>query len=254
MNQQQQAEQFHALHRKGEPLVLFNCWDAGSARAVAASGAKAIATGSWSVAAANGYDDGEKLPLELALANVRRIVAAVTLPVTLDFESGYAREPAVLRDTVGNVMAAGAIGVNFEDQMVDGDRLYTIDEQCARIAALRATADQRGLPLFINARTDVFLNAEPAAHNRELLHAAIARAEAYAGAGASGFFAPGLRDAELIRALCEHVTLPVNIMMARDVPPLAQLAALGVARVSHGPGPYRQAMAALQEAAAQALR
>ena len=254
MTQRDYAKQFHSLHQRGTPLVLFNCWDAGSAKAVAASGASAIATGSWSVANAHGFDDAEQLPLELVLANLRRIVAAVALPVTLDFESGYAREVAALQANIAAVIAAGAVGINFEDQMVGGSGMYAPDEQAARIAAVRAAADRLDFPLFINARTDVFLQADPATHNEALLAQVIARGKAYAAAGASGFFAPGLRDLKLIARLCEASPLPVNIMMAPGMGTVAELAAVGVARVSYGPFPYRQVMASLQEAAAAALR
>lgn len=252
--QREQAELFHQLHRKGEPLVLFNCWDAGSAKAVAASGAKAIATGSWSVATAHGYDDGEALPLDLVLANLARIVASVTVPVTLDFEGGYDRDAAALAQNASKVIAVGAIGINFEDRIVDGEGLYTISEQCTRIAAIRAAATQAGVPLFINARTDIFLNAEASTHSPGHLQEAIDRARAYAEAGASGFFAPGLRDGNLIQRLCASVPLPVNIMMANGMLSVNALAELGVARVSYGPGPYRLAMAALQAAASDALK
>lgn len=251
--QYERAEQFQRMHRKGEPLVLFNCWDPGSAKAVAASGAQAIATGSWSVATANGFDDGEAMPLALVLCNLSRIVSTVSLPVTLDFEGGYGSDGAALRENIAQVMAAGAIGINFEDRVVAGEGLYAVAEQAARIAAIRAAAVQVGVPLFINARTDIFLNAEPEQHNDALLQQAIARARAYAEAGASGFFVPGLRAENLIRSLCEQVSLPINIMMAEGMPNRAALATLGVARISYGPAPYRQMMAALQAAAQRAL-
>ena len=254
MTQREYAQQFHALHQRGKPLVLFNCWDAGSAKAVAASGASAIATGSWSVASAHGFDDSEQLPLELVLANLRRIVAAVSLPVTLDFESGYAREASALQANIAAVIAAGAVGINFEDQIVGGSGMYAPDVQAKRIAAVRAAADSHDFPLFINARTDVFLQADAATHNEALLEQVIVRANAYAAAGASGFFAPGLRDLKLIETLCQASPLPVNIMMAPGMCSVAELAAVGVARASYGPFPYRQVMAGLQEAAAAALR
>lgn len=125
--------------------------------------------------------------------------------------------------------------------------------QGERLQAARAAADAAGVPLFINARTDVFLQLAPAAHDEQALEAALARAKAYAEAGASGFFAPGLRNAQLIAALCNRSPLPVNIMVLPDTPPPRELAALGVARISYGPLPYRQMAAALTEAARAAL-
>src|ERR1044071_4155967 len=133
--QKEKAELFTSLHIKGSPLILFNIWDAGSARVIEQAGAKAIATGSWSVAAANGFDDGEKVPLELVFANLERIVGSVSLPVTLDFEGGYATNPSDLKANIRKLIAAGGIGLNFEDRVVDGSGLHSIDDQSARIKA-----------------------------------------------------------------------------------------------------------------------
>ena len=251
--QKQKANAFQSLHIKGLPLILFNIWDAGSARTMEQAGAKAIATGSWSVAAAHGFEDGEKLPLELVLANLERIVTSVSLPVTLDFEGGYASKPAELKENITRLIAAGAIGINFEDRIVGGGGLYSSEDQSARIAAIRESAEATGIPLFINARTDVFLQTYPAENDETQLAEALRRARDYANAGASGLFAPGLRDPNLIKKLCIDSPLPVNIMVLPDTPPTATMAQLGVARISHGAGPYRQMMAALKAAAAEAL-
>lgn len=245
--QHDKIEAFHALHAGKSPLVLFNAWDAGSARIIAANGARAIATGSWSVAAAHGADDGEALPLALVLANFRRIVATVNLPVTLDFEGGYARDADGLAANIAEVIEAGAVGINFEDQVVGGHGVYDIATQAHRIRAVRDAAERRGVRLFINARTDLFL--QTTAHDEALVDAAIERARAYGQAGASGVFVPGLVDERLIARCCAGAPLPVNIMMSAKAPAPGRLAALGVARLSHGPGPYRIAMHALGEAA-----
>lgn len=241
---------FAALHQPGVPLILYNVWDAGSAKAVAAAGAPALATGSWSVAAAHGYDDGEALPLDLALANAERIVAAVELPVTIDFEGGYARDPDGVGANAARLAATGAIGCNVEDRVVGGDGLYPVRDQAGRIEALRQAA---GSSFFVNARTDIFLKAERADH-ADGLGQAVERAHAYAEAGADGFFVPGLIDPDLIGRLCERSPLPVNILAMPGAPDADMLAALGVARISHAGGPYRQAMAALTEAAASQYR
>ena len=234
---------FAALHVAGHPLVLFNAWDAGSARVVADAGARAIATGSWSVAAAHGYDDGEHMPFAEVLANLERIVASVTLPVTLDFEAGYAEDPAGLAANAAEVAARGAVGINFEDGRAPGGLRDTPD-QALRIAAIRAATK-----LFINARTDAFLQAKAATHDAAMLDATLERARAYADAGADGLFVPGLVDEALIARCCERSPLPVNVMMSPSAPSAARLAALGVSRISHGPGPYRLAMQALADAA-----
>ncbi|MEO5866358.1 MAG: isocitrate lyase/phosphoenolpyruvate mutase family protein [Sphingomonas sp.] len=233
---------FAALHEPGRPVILYNAWDAGSARAVARAGAKAIATGSWSVAAAQGYDDGEALPIEIALANATRIVGAVALPVTIDFEGGYADEPTTLAENVASLARVGAIGCNLEDRIVGGEGLHSIDVQAERVAAARRGAGEH---FFINARTDIFLETSPDTHDDAKLDEAIERAAAYAKAGASGFFVPGLVDLALLERLCGTVTLPVNFMAFPGAPGTRDVAGVGIARVSYGPNPFRAAMAAL---------
>lgn len=249
----ERARIFTDLHRKGNPLVLYNVWDAESAKAAQQAGSKAIATSSAAVALANGFTDRQALPLDLALANVRRIVAAVDVPVTLDFESGYADSPDELRPNIRQVIETGVVGINFEDQIIDGEGLYSIEAQCARIAAVREAADAAALPLFVNARTDLFLKKGPADHTDALLDKAIARAKAYMQAGASGFFAPGLRQEALIRRLCDASPLPVNIMIYADAFAPGQLAACGVARISYGTVPYGAMLTFLKTDAARAL-
>ncbi|MEI7037827.1 isocitrate lyase/phosphoenolpyruvate mutase family protein [Fulvimonas yonginensis] len=248
MSAREKAEQFAALHVRGRPLVLCNAWDAGSARAVADAGASAIATSSWSVAAAQGYADGEKLPLDVALQVYERIAMATRLPLTVDFESGYATEPERVAEHLGGLLDIGVAGINFEDRAAAGG-LHAIAQQQARLRAIRARADAAGLPLFVNARTDLFLQS-PAAEHAGLLPAAIERAAAYAEAGASGFFVPGLVAEELIAELCAGVALPVNVMVMPMLPSAARLAQLGVARISHGPAPYLRVMEALRGYAA----
>jgi 2-methylisocitrate lyase-like PEP mutase family enzyme len=244
------VKEFAGLHVPGTPLILYNVWDAGTARAAERAGARAIATGSWSVAAANGFDDGETLPLALALANAERIAAVTDLPVSIDFEGGYSadlsgleRNAALLRDT-------GAVGCNFEDQRIGGDGIYAVAEQAERIAALRRGA---GYGFFINARTDIFLQAPASEHHQAKAEAAIERARAYAEAGANGFFVPGLVDLSLLARIFAASPLPVNFMAFPGAPSAAEVAAAGVARISHGPAPYRLAMQAFEDAARAAL-
>lgn len=228
-------EDFAKLHVAGEPLVLFNAWDAGSAAAVAKSGAKAIATGSASVAMANGFGDGQEVPIDFALAIAERIVKAVDLPVTVDFEGGYATDGEDLTANGRRLAATGAIGCNFEDQVVGTDRLYATAEQVARIAALR---DGVGTEFFINARTDLFLKAPTESHDDALTDQAIERGIAYANAGANGYFIPGLANLELVERICSAVPIPVNAMHLPNGPSRADWASAGIARVSHGPFPF----------------
>jgi methylisocitrate lyase len=247
--QVQKAQAFRALHVRGTPLVLLNVWDAGSAKAIAAGGAAAIATGSWSVAAATGFADGEQLPFDLAIDNLRRIVAAVgDLPVSFDIEGGYGSTPDAVGASVRRTIEAGAVGCNIEDSFVGDGSLRAIDAQVERIRAARKAADDSKIAYFINARTDVFFQPG-VTHDDAAVDAALARARAYADAGADGLFAPGLAHENLIKRLAAASPLPLNIMASGVAPSMQRLAQCGVARVSHGPGPYRQAMKMLEDLA-----
>jgi 2-methylisocitrate lyase-like PEP mutase family enzyme len=251
MNQTEKARRFADLHVKGAPLLLFNAWDAGSAKSILAAGAKAIATSSWSVAEAQGYRDGEAIPIEFAEQIVARIAATVDVPVTMDFEGGYSEDNGELAANISRLLGLGVIGINFEDRVVKGSALYEVDRQARRLAAIRKAAEQTGVNLFINARTDLFLSQgrDPAQSVGEALD----RAKAYAAAGASGFFIPGLSNDVLIGRICEGVTLPVNVMVMDGVPSNGRLSKLGVSRISYGPIPYINAMSALQQEAKKVL-
>ncbi len=246
------ARRFAALHRRGAPIILFNVWDAGSAAAVVAAGAAAVATGSASLAGAQGFEDGEAIPLDFLLTVVRRIVATVDAPVSVDFEGGFAAAPAQVGEHAARLIETGAVGLNFEDQIVGAAGLYDIADQCARIAAIKTAAMRAGVDLFINARTDLFLKA-PESDHAGLVEPALERARAYAEAGANGFFVPWLIAEDLIGAVCEQSPLPVNVMMRDGAPPSTRLTALGVARISYGPGPWRDAMAGVETAARAAM-
>ena len=241
MNQNDKANHFKSLHMKGAPLVLYNVWDAGGAKVLAKAGSKAIATGSWSVAAAHGYKDGESIPLEFSLEIVKRIADTVDLPLTVDFEGAYAIAPDDVAANVGKVIQAGAVGINFEDQVVGGEGLHSIADQVERIKAARQAADQEGVSLFINARTDLFLKLGQEAHE-DAVSEALQREAAYRSAGADGFFVPGLGQPALIEKIVKGANLPVNVMMRGDLTALGDVAEVGVSRASYGPGPYFDAM------------
>ncbi|MBX5237241.1 isocitrate lyase/phosphoenolpyruvate mutase family protein [Rhizobium sp. NLR22b] len=250
MNQTEKAKAFAALHRKGDPIVLYNIWDAGTAKAIADAGAKALATGSWSVAAAHGFADGEKLPMSVLVETAKSITDAVDLPLSVDFEGAYSADPDRAAANVAELMEVGAIGINFEDRVVSGDGLYPVESQAARIRAIRAMADGRDIAFFINARTDLFLAESDLSKHAGLVDEAIERGRAYAAAGGSGFFVPGLIEPALIEKICAASSLPVNIMMRAGAPDVKTLAKLGVGRISYGPGPYRSMMEKLKQAAA----
>src|ERR1700716_2381261 len=205
-DQARKAEQFRALHIPGKPLVLFNIWDAGSAKAVATGGAKAIATSSWSVANTNGLADGEHIPLALAIENLRRIVGATDLPVTIDLESGYGDASEVVGKTIALAIEAGAVGCNLEDSFPANGKLRETADQSARIRHARETAETAetaNARFFINARTDVFFQRPAGQHDFAMVIEAIERAHAYAKAGADGLFAPRLADITLIARLAD---------------------------------------------------
>ncbi len=241
-------ETFRALHVPGMPVVLYNIWDAGSAVAVVAAGAKAVATGSHPVADANGWPDGEQVPIDFALSNATRIVGAVDVPVTIDFEGGYAVEPEEVGQNVVQLAATGAIGCNFEDQVIGGDGLHPLELQARRIAAIRsAVGDQ----FFINARTDLFLKSQ--AHDDTLVEEAVTRGKAFADAGASGFFVPRLSEPRQVERIAREVPLPLNVIAFPGAPPKSEWANAGVARISHGPFPHRALMKELEQMARAAF-
>lgn len=241
---------FAALHRPGDPLILFNIWDPGSAQAVARAGARAVATGSWSVGAARALGDGEAVPLDQVLANAEAIARAVPLPVTIDFEGGYAEAAEGVAANIVRLAATGVVGCNFEDQRLGGEGLYPIAEQQMRLATARMALKSG---FFLNARTDIFLKAPAEAHDSGRLSEALERGCAYAEAGANGLFVPGLLKLDLLEKLCAKSPLPVNVMAVPGGPTRAALASVGVARISHGPFPYRALMKQLEEAARGAL-
>jgi methylisocitrate lyase len=250
--QMQKAKRFRKLHVVGEPLVLFNIWDPGSAKAVAETGALALATSSWAVSEASGYSDGEHTPLSFAMDNLRRITEVTELPVTVDLESGYGDTPRKVGETVALAIKAGAIGCNLEDSFPENGSLRETKHQADRIQHARQKADEAGGAFFVNARTDLFIQVSQDEHDSSLVRKALERAEAYAGAGADGLFVPGLSDLALIAELTKASPLPVNIMVSQGAN-LSALAKRGVARISFGADPYVVTISALQEAARKAV-
>ncbi len=215
--------------------MLPNAWDVASAKVFARIPAcRALATTSAGVAATLGYADGERIPAAEMLEAVRRIAEAVPLPVTADLEAGYGDAEATARAAV----AAGAVGLNVEDGTGSaGEPLADVAAQTATIEGVRAAGDASGVPLVINARTDVFLRAvgEPA----ERVEHASARANAYLAAGADCAFVPGVTDAELIGRLVAAIDGPLNVLATAGMPSVGELERLGVRRVSVGSGPMR---------------
>jgi len=246
--QQQYAETFHGLHRKGDPLVLFNAWDAATAKAIAKT-SPAIATSSGAVASALGYADGEDAPFDTVTGLVSRITAAVSVPVSIDLEAGYGDTPDAAAKSATEILKAGAIGINIEDGLSGAKRqLVSPELHAAKIKAVRDAAQKFGIDLFINARTDPFLLKFGSPD--QCLNEAARRAKVYADAGADGIFVPGLTDLALIEKFVQLTPLLVNIMVTQGVPEIPDLARAGVRRVSLGPWPMMAAMRVIGQAAA----
>ena len=241
-------ETFAALHVPGDPVILYNIWDVGSALAVIAAGAKALATGSHPVADANGFPDGQKVPLDFALANAKRIIDAVELPLTVDFESAYSTDPEEGAANVARLKGTGAVGCNFEDQVIGGEGLHPLDLQVRRIESIRRAV---GAEFFINARTDLFLKTQT--YDDALIDQVVERGKAFDDAGASGFFVPRLADPAQIERVVREVPLPLNVIAFPGAPDKKVWADAGVARISHGPFPHRALMATLTDMARQAI-
>jgi 2-methylisocitrate lyase-like PEP mutase family enzyme len=232
-------------------LVLPNAWDAASAAVIVRAGASAIATTSGGVAWSLGRPDGEGLTRAQMVEAVRRISAAVDVPVTADVEGGYGPEPEDVAQTVRATIEAGAVGINLEDSRAADGALLSPQQQAARIRAGREAADAAGVPDFvINARTDVYLLQIGEAAGR--MDDVVARAESYAKAGADCLFVPGLLDLDVLAALTAAVPLPVNAMAGPGGPSVAELTAVGVRRISVGTA-IAQAAYGLADRAAREL-
>ena len=241
-------EAFAALHVPGDPVILYNVWDVGSAQAVIRAGAKALATGSHPVADANGWPDGQGVPIDFALANAARIAAATDLPLTVDFESAYSEDPQAGADNVVRLAEAGAVGCNFEDQVIGGEGVHPLKAQARRIEVMRRLV---GDQFFINARTDLYLKTKD--HDAALVDEVIDRGRAFADAGASGFFVPRLADPRQVERIVKDVPLPLNLIAFPGAPTKQEWANAGAARISHGPFPHRALMAKLEDMAKAAI-
>jgi len=252
--QRAKAERFLALHHAPPLLVLANAWDVVSARLFQLHGFRAIGTTSAGIAATLGYPDGQRMGLEENLAVVRRIAQRIDLPVSADIEAGYSHTVEGVVRAAREVMRAGAVGLNLEDATGrPSEPLFDVSSQAEKIAAVRATARSEGIPLVINARTDVLLH--PRGETADLIPEVIARANAYVQAGADCAFVPdgaGL-DRRAIGLLVKEIAAPVNLIAGPGVPPLRELEELGVARVSFGPRMMRATLAQLGKMAREVL-
>ena len=248
--QANKAELFRAMHSGPPLLVLPNAWDAISARIVVAAGFHAIATTSGGVAWALGYADGEAAPWDEVVAATARIVRAVAAPVTADIEAGYGATPEAVGRSIGDIIAAGAIGVNLEDGLKTGSPpIRSVSDAAARIRAAREAGRAAGVPIVINARTDLYIKNIGDGESR--FAEAVARGRAYLAAGADCFYPIGLRDTDTMRRLVEALDAPININVRAGSPGVAELEALGVKRASTATAIPLMAMGLVRQLAEQ---
>ncbi|MGC2478167.1 MAG: isocitrate lyase/phosphoenolpyruvate mutase family protein [Candidatus Sulfotelmatobacter sp.] len=248
LEQTRKAEVLRTLHSRPEALVLVNAWDVASARIIEELGFPAIATTSAGIAFSRGFPDGEKIHPDAMMTEVALIAEAVKVPVTADAEAGYGGSPDDAAQTAQRVIRAGAVGMNFEDVTgVEEHPLADQSLQVERIRAIREAAAKLGVPIVLNARTDVYLLqvGDPA----KRYDAAVKRLAAYRDAGADCVFLPGVRDLPTIGRLASDLHCPVNILAGPGSPSVAELTAVGVKRVSLGSGPMRATLGLLRRLA-----
>ena len=256
--QRTRAQTFRDLHGgPNGPLVLPNSWDAASTVIYGAMGFAAVGTSSAGVAAALGVPDGEHLARDEMLAVVDRIAHSVSIPVSADVEAGYGDTPEAVAETVQATIDAGAVGVNLEDGAVGDDEegldggLVDVDLHCEKIRAAREAADDAGVPIVINGRTDVFWRG--VGDEADRVERAVERANAYYEAGSDCLFVPGVTDLEAIEALVDRIDGPLNVLGGPGAPSIPEMGDLGVARVSVGSGPMRATLGYLREVCAELL-
>jgi 2-methylisocitrate lyase-like PEP mutase family enzyme len=229
------CEVLRSLHRRGNPLVLPNAWDVATAKAVVEAGFPVVATTSWAVAAALGYDDEERAPADEMLAAAARIVRSVDVPVTVDAEAGYGMGPD---DLVAALHEAGVAGCNLEDTEWPAGKLRDPEQQAEWLAAVREAASKKDYPLVLNARVDVFFHpflADEDGPQEGFVSEGVGRANAYLAAGVDCVYPICLWELNPLRDFMSEVPGPVNIAREPQAPTIAELSALGVARVSWGP-------------------
>ncbi|MCS0671620.1 isocitrate lyase/phosphoenolpyruvate mutase family protein [Cytobacillus firmus] len=248
MNSQRQslkAKTFHRLHQQASTFVLPNAWDVISAKMFEEYGFKAIGTTSAGIAASLGYLDGQSIPLNKMVETIENIAKSVNVPVSADIEAGYGQTVEEVLETVKAVAAAGAIGINLEDGTGDPNRpIFDMSSQEEKIAAIKELSESRNMPLFINARTDLYwLNIGDSSTR---LQEAVKRAKAYQAAGADCIFIPGLTDTKIIKSIREEISCPINLLVDPEMPSLTELSEIGIERLSCGSVPFRATLTFLR--------
>jgi 2-methylisocitrate lyase-like PEP mutase family enzyme len=237
--QKEKAAILLSLHAGGRLLLLPNVWDPIGARILQAKGYPAVATASAAISASLGFNDGERIKRGTLMGVVGRVARSVDVPVTADIETGYASTVAELEETIRAVIDTGVVGINIEDGLGDGGALRSMEDQCARISAVRDFSARQGLHLVINARIDSFYVSSAFANIEEATEDAVSRAKSYAKAGADCVYPLGPGDEATVRALRERIATPINILSSPNAAPLSVLESIGVNRVSFGPFVFR---------------
>lgn len=243
---------FKQLHHNGNLVVLPNVWDPLSAMLLESLGYPAVATASASIALSNGYRDGEKIPFEEVLVILKKIVNSVNIPVSADIESGYAKNKAELEENMKKLIDTGIVGINFEDSSHPENKLIATKDQCEKISIIKKVGMKKGSPLFINARSDVYLRWGNLSEEEKLLKT-IERGKAYKDAGADGFYPIIVREKQSIESIVKEVGLPVNIILLPGTPDFETLKNMGVSRLSLGPGFLKTAINAMKNIAGKLL-
>ncbi|MFI5237071.1 MAG: isocitrate lyase/phosphoenolpyruvate mutase family protein [Ignavibacteriales bacterium] len=237
-SQKIKAEKFLSLHNGDKILLLPNIWDPIGARILEAKRFPAVATASAAISSSIGYRDNEKIKFSTHLEIIKKISASVKIPVTADIESGYASYIPTLKQNINQLIDSGVVGINIEDSVGKEGVLRNVNEQAARINAIRETADSKRIHLVINARTDCFLGKKEKSQ-AELIDEAIKRAREYSEAGADCIYPVGVLDLETVKTLRKEITSPINILGSAKSVPLKILQEIGINRVSFGPFIFR---------------
>src|SRR5688572_12363895 len=248
-SQKVKAEHFKKLHQGSESLVLPNIWDPLGAALLESLNYPAVATASASVALTGGYEDGEHIPFSDVLIRLKAITASVKIPVTADIESGYAISDEALEKNIEQVINTGIVGINLEDHDKQSDTLFSLEAQANRIRLVRKVAETMNVPLFINARTDVYLRGKGFVTPEEKLMETLRRGKAYLDAGADGLFPAAMKDKDELAKLVSVLSCPVNVIAMPGIPDFRTLREIGVARISLGPGFLKIAIRAMKQLA-----
>lgn len=250
-SQAEKAEEFRAMHSRSKTLVLPNAWDVPSARLFEDEGFPAVATSSAGMMVSLGYPDGQEIGIEALASAVGRIAKVLSVPLSADAVGGFGNTPADVARAVGKLVASGAVGVNIEDFEHATKTLLPVETQVERLRALKDLQRSTGIPFVINARTDAFRFA--AGEQDARLNEAIRRGVAYRDVGADCVYPMGLVDAGSIVAYVKALDFPINVMVRKGLPAVAELQRLGVARVSFGPSASYAAMGLLRRASREVL-